>query len=105
MNHSNDHSLNMQQLSREDGTKMHAYVIPDFLQALGYSPTAVWDTLNDVPTLRDDADTFWGETPVWTPGTHPALNYRGNAIKRTKSSGLQILLQVSLSTSTLVGNM
>ena len=74
----------MQQLTREDGTKMHAYVIPDFLQVLGYCPETVWGTLNSVPTISDDTETFWGETPAWTAGTHPALNYRGNAIKRTK---------------------
>ena len=77
-------SFTIQQLTRDDGTPMHAYVLPGLLDAIGVRPAALWDALNAVPTLSDDAPTAWGESPAWVPGTHPALNYRGHALRRTK---------------------
>lgn len=69
-------------------TLSDAAVIPRFAQdVLDVDVDDVWSEITSLPTwpqsrsipLRED-----GSDPHWIPGDHPALHYRGNALKREK---------------------
>ena len=78
----------MEFLTLPDGTVLPDAVIwPDFMQTeLSISPDAVWEQLNAVPFWPADAPIPYrpdGDGVHWIPGSHPALNYRGNQLPRS----------------------
>ena len=60
-------------------------VIKDFARRrLGFDPNTLIAELKDQYPVRMPGDTIVPATPQWIHGTHEALNYRGNAIRRHK---------------------
>ena len=61
-------------------------IIPGFVQNnLGMNIADAWDSLRMFPNHPVDQDIeIKSSEPQWITGDHPALNYRGNAIKRDK---------------------
>ena len=62
-------------------------ILPDFAEHfLGIDIGRVWQDLLALPTHPVDQDIAIGDgrDPKWIPGAHPALNYRGRAVKRDK---------------------
>lgn len=78
-------------LSLPDGTPLNAAVIPNFCQDyLGIDHTEIWKIFEDMPQYDTDADldAVFDKDDGWNtkllPGAHPALNYRGKPVARTK---------------------
>lgn len=63
-----------------------AFLWPNFAQDIGINIGDFWNTLLKNPVWTDGDLNFnkEGKNPHWIPGSHTALNYRGNAIKRHK---------------------
>ena len=61
-------------------------IIPNFVKnSLGMEVDKVWQSLQKYPDHPvDQPIKIQGNEPMWITGAHPALNYRGNAIKRDK---------------------
>ena len=61
-------------------------IIPDFVKnSLGMDVDKMWQRLQEYPDHPvEQPIKIQGNDPVWITGAHPALNYRGNAIKRDK---------------------
>ena len=72
-----------------DGRVLEDAVVWDgFMQEeLGLDPAVIWDTISTLPTWPDDEPIPFrsqGGDPHWVNGAHPALNYRGHALRRGK---------------------
>jgi len=77
---------NSEFIKLHDGTVLHdALVIRGFMQdQLQADTTTIFDALRSLGThSNDEAITSSGSTK-WVEGAHPALNYRGNEIPRSK---------------------
>jgi hypothetical protein len=70
-----------------DGITLNAAVVPNFCQdVLGIDPSALWEVFTTMELHDVDAeltlDDGWNTKLL--PGAHPALNYRGKPVARTK---------------------
>ena len=72
--------------ARSDKVCEGVYVVPNFMQnELGVDPAHIFEELLRVPKHPSDTPIeFEPQSPVLIEGDHPALKYRGNAIKRHK---------------------
>jgi len=79
---------NIEYLSLPNGKKLDgAFIWPDFAKDANIDVVKLWKGLLEVPIWPSDKDILFdkfGNNPHWIEGSHPALNYRGNAIKRHK---------------------
>lgn len=83
------HSPDVELLKLPDGRILKdACVWRNFMQTqLEIDPDAIWKQLLQLPEWPDDKPIPFredGSDPHWIHGSHPALNYRGNAVKRHK---------------------
>ena len=69
-----------------DGTILHdAVIIPNYMQnQLEADPVKIWDALRSLSTHANGEPIPFEGTVKWLEGKHPALKYRGHAIKRAK---------------------
>lgn len=59
--------------------------MPNFLQSLGFNPTALFTNLCELPTWKDNDVLSSSPTDLrWLRGSHRSLHYRGHSIARTK---------------------
>jgi hypothetical protein len=70
-------------------TLTDATVVPRFVQdVLDLDPERLWRELRELRTIEDTEDiqraTGRDVEPVWVPGSHPALHYRGKPVPRAK---------------------
>jgi len=73
------------------GDNLNAAVIPDFCQKyLNLDMSGLWNDIETMEHYQNDSDLqqVFEQDDGWNtkllPGAHPALNYRGKAIARTK---------------------
>jgi hypothetical protein len=78
-------------LTLPDGTPLNAAVVPNFCRDyLGIDHEELWEVFTEMEVYPADADldTIFEEDEGWNtkllPGAHPALNYRGKPVARTK---------------------
>lgn len=65
-----------------------ACIWENFMQdELQMDPEIFWEIMLSYPTHSNEEDIEFrkkGDNPFWVSGKHPALNYRGHAVKRNK---------------------
>lgn len=61
-------------------------IVPDFLKVfnIGVDHETVWRSIVDLETYDDDEELSLDPEPKLLPGSHPALRYRGNPVRRAK---------------------
>jgi hypothetical protein len=61
-------------------------IIPGYCEVMGIDVQKLWSDVNELPNHGVDQaiQITEGHDVEWVTGKHPALNYRGNAIRRDK---------------------
>jgi alkylated DNA repair dioxygenase AlkB len=65
---------------------LNVAIIPDFMTKynIPMTPDTIWQSIISLEHYNDTDELILDEIPKLLPGSHPALNYRGNTVARTK---------------------